>query len=47
MGDLDTFKKVQEKIKQNIYIPFVDKVYPHVVNNLGKSQYVNEIPPVM
>ena len=27
MGDIDTFKKVQEKIKQNIYIPFLDKTY--------------------
>ena len=28
MGDIDTFKKVQEKIVNGAYIPFVDKVYP-------------------
>ena len=27
MSDMDTFKKVQEKITKNIYTPFVDKIY--------------------
>ena len=27
MADIDTFKKVQQKIKKNIYTPFVDKIY--------------------
>ena len=27
MSDMDTFKKVQEKIAKNIYTPFVDKIY--------------------
>ena len=27
MADIDTFEKVQQKIKQNIYTPFVDQIY--------------------
>jgi len=28
MSDIDTFIAVQEKIKKNIYVPFIDKIYP-------------------
>ena len=28
MSDIDSFKKVQKKIKINIYKPFIDRVYP-------------------
>ena len=28
MADIDTFKKVQLKIQQKIYTPFVDRIYP-------------------
>ena len=27
MSDMDTFKKVQDKIRNGIYVPFVDRVY--------------------
>ena len=41
MSDMDTFKKVQDKIQNGIYVPFVDKVYPLADIRHAHSQIEN------
>ena len=41
MSDMDTFKKVQDKIQNGIYVPFVDRVYPLVDIRHAHSQIEN------